>query len=44
MEATHFLTRMIERVSTEMSLYVLVYNLKRVMRIIGCPMMQAMSV
>jgi hypothetical protein len=35
METIHYLTRMLERVSTEMSLYVLVYNLKRVMRIIG---------
>jgi hypothetical protein len=35
METIHFLTRMLERVSTEMSLYVLVYNLKRVTRIIG---------
>jgi hypothetical protein len=42
--ATHFLIRMFKRVSTEMSLHVLAYNLKRVMRIIGIgPMMQAMS-
>ena len=35
MGATHFLTRTLERVSTEMSLHVLAYNLKRVMKIIG---------
>lgn len=35
MGATHFLTRSLGRVSTEMSLHVLAYNLKRVMRIIG---------
>jgi transposase len=35
MGATHFLTRSLERVRTEMSLHVLAYNLKRVMRIIG---------
>lgn len=33
--ATHFLTRTLERVRTEMSLHVLAYNLKRVMKIIG---------
>jgi len=31
----HFLTRRLERVSTEMSLHVLAYNLKRVMKILG---------
>ena len=35
MGATHFLTRTIKRVSTEMSLHVLAYNLKRVMNIMG---------
>ena len=35
MGATHFLTRTLERVSTEMSLHVLAFNLKRVMKIIG---------
>jgi len=35
MGATHFLTRTLERVSTEMSLHVLAYNLKRIMKIIG---------
>lgn len=33
--ATHFLTRTLGRVSTEMSLQVLAYNLKRVMNIPG---------
>jgi hypothetical protein len=35
MRATHFLTRTLDRVRTEMSLHVLAYNLKRVMKIIG---------
>jgi transposase len=35
MGATHFLTRTIERVSTEMSLHVLAYNLKRIMNLLG---------
>jgi transposase len=35
MGATHFLTRTRDRVSTEMSLHVLAYNLKRVMSILG---------
>jgi len=35
MGATHFLTRSLERVSTEMSLHVLAYNMKRVIKIIG---------
>ena len=35
MGATHFLCRTLPRVSTEMSLHVLAYNLKRVMRILG---------
>lgn len=35
MGATHFLTRTLERVSTEMSLQVLAYNLKRVLNILG---------
>ena len=34
MGATHFLTRGLGRVSTEMSLHVLAYNMKRVMKII----------
>ena len=32
---THFLTRTLPRVSTEMSLHVLAYNMKRVMNILG---------
>lgn len=35
MGATHFLTKSLPRVSTEMSLHVLAYNLKRVMAILG---------
>lgn len=35
MGSTHFLTRTMANVSTEMSLYVLAYNLKRVMRLMG---------
>ena len=43
MGSTHFLTKRLPRVSTEMSLHVLAYNLKRVMRIMGIvPLMQAM--
>ncbi|MGH8282818.1 MAG: IS1182 family transposase [Gammaproteobacteria bacterium] len=43
MGATHFLTRTLDRVSTEMSLHVLAYNLKRVMNILGTgPLLQAM--
>ena len=34
MGATHFLTRTIERVSTEMSLHVLAYNMKRVIKLL----------
>jgi hypothetical protein len=42
MGATHFLTRTLKRVSTEMSLQVLAYNMKRVIAIIGIgPLMQA---
>jgi hypothetical protein len=35
MGATHFLTRTIERVSTEMSLHVLAYSIKRVIKLLG---------
>jgi transposase len=35
MGATHFLTRTLKRVRTEMSLHVLAYNMKRVIAIIG---------
>ena len=33
--ATHFLTRTLDRVSTEMSLHVLAYNFKRVLSLLG---------
>ena len=36
MGPTHFLTKGLERVRTEMSLNVLAYNMKRVMKLIGC--------
>jgi transposase len=43
MGATHFRTRTLEKVRTEMSLHVLAYNLKRVIAILGPgPLMQAM--
>jgi transposase len=43
MGATHFTTRTLERVKTEMSLQVLAYNLKRLIAIMGSePLMQAM--
>ena len=35
MGSTHFLTKTLPRVSTEMSLHVLAYNFKRVMKIMG---------
>jgi hypothetical protein len=35
MGSTHFLTRTLKRVSTEMSLHVMAYNLKRVIAILG---------
>ncbi len=35
MGATHFLMKTLPRVSTEMSLYVLAYNMKRVMNLLG---------
>lgn len=44
MGATHFLTRTLKRVSTEMSLQVLAYNMKRVLAIMGTgPLLQAMQ-
>ena len=43
MGATHFLTKRLPGVGTEMSLHALAYNLKRVMQIMGVvPLMQAM--
>ena len=42
MGSTHFLTKTLERVSTEMSLHVLAYNLKRVMSLLGvAPLIEA---
>ena len=44
MGATHFQTKALKRVSTEMSLHVLAYNLKRVMNIIGIrPLIEAIQ-
>jgi transposase len=44
MGSTHFLTKTLDRVSTEMSLHVLAYNLKRLMQILGVvPLMKAMQ-
>ena len=44
MGSTHFRMRTLERVSAEMSLHVLAYNLKRVMRIMGVgPLLAAME-
>ena len=44
MGATHFLTKTIPRVSTEMSLHVLAYNMKRAMQILGiAPLMRAIG-
>jgi hypothetical protein len=43
MGATHFQMKTLERVSGEMSLHILAYNLKRMMRIMGVlPLMAAM--
>jgi transposase len=43
MGSTHFLTKTLGRVSTEMSLHVLAYNLKRVMKVLGVvPLIEAM--
>jgi transposase len=41
MGSTHFLTRTLGRVSTEMSLHVLAYNLKRVLRLLGSDALMA---
>jgi len=41
---THFLTKTLPRVRTEMSLHVLAYNLKRLIAIIGAkPLIAAMK-
>jgi transposase len=37
MGSTHFLTRGIQHVATEMSLYVLAYNFKRLIKLLGMP-------
>jgi hypothetical protein len=43
MGATHFRTKTLAKVRTEMSLHVLAYNLKRVIAILGAgPLMAAM--
>ena len=43
MGSTHFQMKTLDRVSGEMSLHVLAYNLKRVMQIMGvAPLMEAM--
>ena len=43
MGATHFQTKTLKRVRTEMALHVLAYNLKRVMNIMGIdPLIAAM--
>ena len=39
MGATHFLTKTIPRVSTEMSLHILAYNLKRMINLLGATKM-----
>ena len=42
MGSAHFLTRTLEKVRTEMSLHVLAYNLKRMIRLFGvAPLMEA---
>ncbi len=44
MGSTHFLSKTLKHVSTEMSLHVLAYNLKRVMNILGVkPLIQAIQ-
>ena len=42
MGSTHFLMKTIEHVGTEMSLHVLAYNLKRVIRVLGIETMKTM--
>ena len=42
MGSTHFLTRTLPRVSTEMSLHVLAYNMKRMLKLVGAkPLIEA---
>jgi len=43
MGSTHFLTKKLKNVSTEMSLHVLAYNMKRVINLLGtATLMEAM--
>jgi hypothetical protein len=45
MGSTHFLTRTLDKVRTEMSLHVLAYNMKRVIAILGVgPLIQAIRI
>ena len=44
MGSSHFLTKSLEKVKTEMSLQVLAYNMKRMINIFGVkPLMQAIA-
>ena len=43
MGATHFLTKTLDGVSTEMSLHVLAYNFKRLVRIMGAELMMKLA-
>jgi transposase len=43
MGATHFLTKTLDRVSTEMSLHVLAYDFKRLLRIMGAELMMKLA-
>jgi hypothetical protein len=44
MGSTHFLTKTLEKLKTEMSLQVLAYNIKRMVNILGVrPLMQAIA-
>jgi len=44
MGSTHFLTKTLAKVRTEMSLHVLAYNMKRMIRILGVrPLMEAIA-
>ena len=45
MGSTHFLMKTLEKVRTEMSLHVLAYNLKRMIKILGVgPLLRALAV
>ena len=44
MGSTHFLTKTLEKVRTEMSLHVLAYNLKRMIKLLGVgPLLKALE-